>query len=358
LGQNDENAGMTSFSAEILKQGANGFAGYAASSMLERLPDAKERFAPDPFTRWKTHLNQRILELSAAVEAGQEALFISRVIWSRKAFMAREMQESDLKVSLECLRDVLSEKLPGPALSDPLRYVDSAIKALDSEFRDDDEAQLNADDEFGKHGLRYLQSILEGDTAAAVTQIRELAANGTDLSDIYVSILLPAQREIGRLWHKGDVNVAEEHLVTATTHRTMSVLMQDSSPHKGSGKTVIAAAVANNAHDIGIRAIADMYQLAGWRTIYLGSDVPIQDLVEVVDFFNADILLLGATLSTQLSAAGKAIKAVREQCSDKVKIVVGGHAFDESPSLWEQVGADAYGGSVEEALEAGKRLTS
>ncbi|MGI9309052.1 MAG: hypothetical protein ACR2P6_07310, partial [Gammaproteobacteria bacterium] len=135
---------MASFSAEILKQGANGYAGYAASSMLERLPDAKERFAPDPFTRWKTHLNQRILELSAALEAGQEKLFISRVIWSRKAFLARDMEEADLKVSLECLRDVLSEKLPGPAASDPLSYVGSAIDALDSDEAIEDEPQLDA----------------------------------------------------------------------------------------------------------------------------------------------------------------------------------------------------------------------
>jgi len=349
---------MSSTAAEILKLGANGFAGYAASSMLERLPDAKERFSPDPFTRWQKHLNQRILELSAALDVGQEKLFVARVIWSRKAFLARHMLESDLKVSLECLRDVLSEHLPAPAAADPLSYVDSAINALDADPPEEDEAQLDAATETGRLGLQYLQHILEGDTTLAVNLLRDRARSGTGLGSIYADILLPVQREIGRLWHKGDVNVAEEHLVSATTHRTMSVLMQDSSPVAGDGKTVVAAAVANNAHDIGIRAISDMYQLAGWRTVYLGSDVPVHDLAEVVDIFDADILLLGATLSTQLGAAIKAIKVVREQCGDGVKIIVGGYAFDESPTLWEQVGADAYAAGVDEAVATGQRLTA
>ncbi len=344
------------FAAELLERSAAGFAGYAANAMLEMSPDIRERYQPDAFANWKGHITQRILELAAALNTGEPLVFSSRVLWSRKAFLARGQDEADLHVSLMALQEVLAENLPSPAADEVLAYVDQAIQMLSNATSDLEESELDPGRSNDRMALRYLQSVLEGKVVSAIDSLLDATKEGMSAQEVYLDVLLPAQREIGRLWHLGDVTVAEEHLVTFATQRAMAVVVQ-SMPQSGSnGKTMVAAAVAGNVHDIGLRAVSDIFQMSGWRTIFLGSDLPMQDLPGTVAFFEADLLVLTATLSTQLPRTRHTIRTVRERCTKDVKILVGGGALDEAPNIWRQLGADAYSATIHESVKIGGQL--
>lgn len=344
------------FAAELLERSASGFGGYAASVMLEKSPAIKARYQPDPFGNWKTHMTQRILELAAAVSTGEALLFSARVLWSRKAFLARNQEEDDLVCSLAALREVLADNLPENAARQPLAYVDQAMTALSEARPAIEECELDPARPHDRLALRYLQGVLEGNAVQALNDVLAAAGEGMSPAALYVNVLLPAQREIGRLWHLGDVTVAEEHMVSSATQRAMAVLVHTAGDAKPNGKTMVAAAVTGNVHEIGLRAVSDIYQMAGWRTIFLGADVPMHELPTTLTFFDADLLLLTATLSTQLPRVRYTIGAVRDRCERNVKILVGGAAFDEAPDIWRKVGADAYGASIDAALSEGARL--
>ena len=70
--------------AQILETSAAGFAGMAASLLVERDPEVEGRYAPDGFTSWKTQMHQWLLDLSAAVDAGQSELFVARARSSKR----------------------------------------------------------------------------------------------------------------------------------------------------------------------------------------------------------------------------------------------------------------------------------
>lgn len=344
------------FVAEMLERSAAGYAGHAAALLFERRGGIAERYAPGAFPTWKAHLTQRIIELAAALAVGEQKLFVSRVTWSRKAFVARERDVDDLRASLAALRDVLAEHLPTDTGADCGAYIDAAIAALDDAGVLLEESELDPSVPHDRIALLYLQQVLEGNVADAIATVRRAAENGLDSRGVYLEVLLPAQREIGRLWHLGDVSVAEEHLVSATTQRSMAVLANTAPAAEPNGKTLVAAAVAGNAHDIGLRAVADLFQLEGWRAIFVGSDVPIRDLPSTLTFFEADLLLLGATLSTHVQKVAETIRIVRDRCERDVKIVVGGAAFDEAPDLWRRVGGDGYSPTAGGAVDLGGRL--
>ncbi|MDJ0926572.1 MAG: cobalamin-dependent protein [Gammaproteobacteria bacterium] len=344
------------FAAELLERSAAGFGGFAASVMLEKSPEIKTRYKPDPFADWKSHLTQRILELAAAVNTGEPLVFTSRVLWSRKAFLARNQEETDLVISLAALRDVLADKLPAAAAAEPLAYVEQAMATLSDAQPTPDASELDPQKKTDRLALRYLQDVLEGNSTKALDDVLAAGDQGMSMMDIYTQVLMPAQREIGRLWHLGDVSISEEHLVTSATQRAMAVVVHQASRAEPNGKTMVAAAVTGNVHDIGLRAISDVYQIAGWRTVYLGADVPMQELPSTLTFFDADLLLMSATLSTQLPRVRVAIKTVRDRCERDCKILVGGAAFDEAPEVWRKVGADGYAGSMDDALAQGARL--
>lgn len=340
------------FAADLLERGAAGYAGFAVALMAEQDP------APGPITPagWRAHLTQRVLELAAAVGAGEPRLFSGRVTWARKAFKARGHAEADLVRSLKALRDTLAERLPPPAAGPPLEYLNAALSLLQQPPPPPDRTALDPARPADRLALQYLQQVLEGNVAQAIALVTGAAGGDFSPQAVYTDILLPAQREIGRLWHAGEISIAEEHMVTSATQRAMAVIASQAEAAPANGRTVVVAAVAGNVHDVGPRALADMYQLAGWRVLFVGADVPMHDLPNLLTFFQADLLMLGATLTTHVARVEQSIAAIRERCERPVKIVVGGAAFDEAPDLAAKVGADGYAPTIDGALSIGAQL--
>ncbi len=344
------------FAGDLLERSASGYAGVAATLMVERDPSLRERQGPTALTAWRSHLTQRVLELAAAVVAGEPRLFTGRVTWSRKAFKARGQADLDLRNSIQALRDTLAERLPEPALGLPVDYVDAALALLALPAPSPDRSELDPRRPADRLALDYLQKILEGNVADGIELVTVAASGALGARAAYTDVLLPAQREVGRLWHAGELNIAEEHMVTAATQRAMAVVASQAPKQPPNGRTVVVAAVAGNVHDIGLRAAADLYQITGWRVIFVGSDIPMQDLPTMLAFFEADLLMLGATLGTHIPRVAQAIRSIRERCERPVRVIVGGAAFDEAEDLWEKVGSDGYAATIDKGLEVGARL--
>jgi methanogenic corrinoid protein MtbC1 len=347
---------INGFAAQLLERGAAGYAGYAAAALVDSAPRLRDLFGADALNGWRHNLTQRVLELAAALAAAEPRIFVSRVVWTSKAFRARQQDEAAVRLSLESLRAVLGERLPEAARAAPLAYLDQALDALRRPLSTEG-PELDPGQPHDRLALRFLQKVLEGDGGEAIEEVLAATRNGLDLRTAYLEVLLPAQREIGRLWHHGEINIAEEHLVTSVTQRCMAALAATAPrPAARNGKTAVIAAVAGNVHDIGLRAVADFYQMAGWRTIFLGADVPADDLPAMLNYFQADLLLLGAMLSTHLPRVEQAIKTVRSTAEKQPKIIVGGAAFDEASDLWQRIGADGYASRVDDAVAMGARL--
>ncbi len=339
--------------AELLEVSAAGYAAAAASALLED-EAIRARYEPGAMALWKSALGQRLAELAAAVRVGEPTLFAARIAWQKKAFLARESDPDDLRHAILSLRRILPDELPEDLNQAVDPYLDEAIAALDVEY-DPEPSGLDPKDAAGALALKYLGACLEGDTRRAIDLIMDAASGGMSLATIYVEVLLPAQKEIGRMWHRAEASVAEEHVVSETTRRLMAVLSHKRLPSTETGKTVLAATVASNAHDIGVRAVADLFEVAGWRVISLGANVPAADLASVVKFFDVDLVVLAATLTTQLKELEAAIEAIRATCEDTVKILVGGNVFSEAPELWRNLGADAYAAEINDAVDAGSQ---
>jgi methanogenic corrinoid protein MtbC1 len=340
--------------AQLLGVSASAYAAYATDRLFEKVPEARVQFGESAFSHWKAHFSERIKELSAAIAEQEPALFVSRVRWSRAAFQAREVSVDLLRESLACLNEVLQEELPTACRDVPAKYLMIARESFDESNHTPDE--LDSDDPVTKLAMQYLLKILEGDGGNAIKMVVDAHTQGLSIEDAY-RVLMLAQREIGRMWHQAEINIAEEHVVTSTTERAMSVLAYHANKAASNGLTVVSAAVAGNAHDIGVRLVSDFFEFAGWRAICLGSDLPAAETAQAVQFFDSSLVLLSASLTTQLTAVRETIQAIRAVKPD-CKIMVGGTALHDTPGLWSQLGADAYAASPTDAVETGTRLVN
>ncbi len=339
------------FAAELLERSAAAYAAEAAASMAASGSAAGT--AVDPV--WTRHLAQRVLELAAAVAIGEPALFIARVGWSRKVFRARGHDEAQLVTSLRALTRVLERQLPPAAGAMAVDTLARAIQSLAVPVSEAPAEGLDPSRPHDRLALTYLQLVLEGNGTEAIARLVQASAQ-LSLAALYLEVLMPAMREIGTLWQLGDLSVPEEHLVSTTTQRAMAILSHAAPRAAANGRTVVVAAVAGNAHDLSLRAAADLFECAGWRALLLGADVPVEELPTALTYFEADLLVLGAMLTTQLRAVETTVQAVRAGCERDVRILVGGSAFDEVPEFWQKLGVDGYANTLGEVTLAADRL--
>jgi methanogenic corrinoid protein MtbC1 len=86
-------------------------------------------------------------------------------------------------------------------------------------------------------------------------------------------------------------------------------------------------------HDLGSRMLADRFAMAGWRTYFLGADVPIREIVEAARSLGVHLLALTAATHYERLELRELIDGIRAQLPG-VRVVVGGPAFSAEHSDW------------------------
>lgn len=344
------------FAAELLETSASGYAALATDRLVSQYPEVAARFAPDAIANWKAALGQRIVELATALRMGEPRLFAARVAWARRAFEARDVPEADLRASLKTLAEVLAEELPEAVRRGPANMLEVALAELDRPDSGSD-SYIDPQSATGRMALEYLATVLEGDSRKAMERVLAAVDAGLEVQSVYLDVLVPAQREVGRLWHAGELGIVEEHVVTSASERLMALLAHRAARAAPNGRTVICAAVAGNAHDIAVRVLADFFEIEGWRAVHLGANLPAAELASALQYFDGDLLVLSAALSVQLPKLAEAVAAVRRIEGRQVRVMVGGMAFSDAPEIWQRLGADGYAADARAAVQLGGELT-
>ena len=192
---------------------------------------------------------------------------------------------------------------------------------------------------------------------AAGSLILDAVESGMAIRDVYLQVFQPCQRELGRLWQSGQITAAQEHYCTAATQLIMSQLAPRLFTTERNGRRAVVACVAGETHEVGTRMVADLLELAGWDTIYLGGNVPVRGVVQTLVEHRVDLLAASATMTYHLPAVIDLIAAVRaEPACSGVKVMVGGRLFDAEPGLWQRVGADGHAADAGDACRFADRL--
>lgn len=197
----------------------------------------------------------------------------------------------------------------------------------------------------------YLAALRRGDRRQALGVVQLALTTQVDIRDLYMEVFQPAMHEIGRLWETNQLTVAQEHLATAITQSVMAQLYGHVFAHPCIGRTLVATCIGGELHELGIRMVADFFELEGWDVFYLGANVPQEEVVEMLHERRTDLLGISVSLNPHVKQAHDLIRAVRATpVGREVVIMVGGHPFNREPHLVEMVGADFTALNAREAV--------
>jgi methanogenic corrinoid protein MtbC1 len=185
-------------------------------------------------------------------------------------------------------------------------------------------------DELLKHSHRYEAAARLGDVAGVRRTVDAALGTGAAVRDVHAFVIAPAMVEIGALWERGSLGVADEHLATAITVKEIERLYRLHPDGELFREDVVLAAVEGEQHVLGLRMSADLLEVAGFRTRYLGGDLPVASLLEFIEKQSPAVVVLSVKQPELGEALRSELESLRHSSSAPPRIVVAGDGVPEA----------------------------
>ncbi len=200
---------------------------------------------------------------------------------------------------------------------------------------------------------RYGLALLDGDAAAAERTVRDAVDEGLPYALIHDAVVAPALHRIGKLWERGEIGVAHEHLATQISLRVLALLREVFRvTRQRSRHRVMLAAVQGEQHVVALQMAADLLEDAGYDVVMLGPDVPTVVLGEIVGEHRPQVVAFTLTMSAAAAQLSGAVRAV-EHAAPGTGIIVGARS-----ELWrlDPTHGVVFASSVVDVVEMADRL--
>ncbi len=294
--------------------------------------------------------------LSEAVMSRDQSLFLNYVAWLKVLFNSLHFPATALGETLIHTKAALQELLAPDQAAVAIRFVDAALDQYPS-MPESVPSFLQPANPHYDLAAGYLRTLLNGDRRAASQMILAAVKEGVEIKDIYLDVFQTTQREVGRLWHLAQVSVAQEHFCTAATQMIISQLYPYIFSGEKNGRTLVAACVGEELHEMGMRMVADFFEMDGWDTCFLGANTPTEAILSAISERKADVAALSIALPVHVSRVTETIQRIRSRARrESLKILVGGYPFNLSHGLWKAVGADGWAPDALGAVQLANRL--
>lgn len=103
-------------------------------------------------------------------------------------------------------------------------------------------------------------------------------------------IIFPFLEKIGILWSTNHVNPAQEHIVTNIIRQKLIVGIESINTHMQVNKTILLFLPESEHHELGLLFISYLLRSRGVKVLYLGSNVPVNDVEYVLRIKKPDFI--------------------------------------------------------------------
>ncbi|MDW8136586.1 MAG: cobalamin-dependent protein [Thermodesulfobacterium sp.] len=289
-------------------------------------------------------------------------MLVKMVPWVYKAYSNHGFSYDYFLVELHTWKRAVENFLPSSSAKEINRTYEWLIEKHEEMIelsQKQDEFKITLERKWEIKKERFLSHLLRADFNSAVKFANRLVKSPQDLENFYLKILQPALYEIGSLWEKGKISVAEEHLATSIVGRVMANIYTyfPKNKTKAQAKAIITSS-PNEYHELGGRMVADLLEMDGWDVYYLGANVPEDEVLKLVKKIKPKLIGISVTMPFNLERTEKLISKIRSLKGISLKIMVGGLLFNLFPEVYLKLGADFWASDAKKAVEIAKFLKS
>lgn len=178
---------------------------------------------------------------------------------------------------------------------------------------------------------RIEDALVERDRAGAIeTALSAVRGGDISIAGLYCDVLSPLLSAIGSAWAHGTERVWQEHFASHAVRTIIESLYLDVRREAEKAPRldarVLLACPPKEQHELGLRMLADRFELAGYDVTFLGADTPLDEIVAAAREIRVSLVALSVSTVFERIELRDFVDTLREQLPD-ARIVVGGPAF-------------------------------
>jgi methanogenic corrinoid protein MtbC1 len=148
--------------------------------------------------------------------------------------------------------------------------------------------------------------------------------------------------QVGDLWLKGSVTVADEHRATRVVLTAIQKLRGVIERHEPNGLTAICCGTEGDLHELPVHLVSLILESKGCQVINLGANTPLFSLQEMVSRQRPQLICISAREIADLDRTAAEFAQLRRVANRlEAKIVLGGEAF-RNPNMRVRFPADFF----------------
>jgi methanogenic corrinoid protein MtbC1 len=206
----------------------------------------------------------------------------------------------------------------------------------------------------------FLRRVRGSSETSAAEQVRILMASGVSLEAVFLDLLAPAARTLGRDWETDACDFVEVTVALGRMQRLLRSFSTLSSTDLPSGESVggvLLSSISTEQHTLGLYMVAEFFVRAGWA-VTLGGPIQSVELERAVAEEWFDVAGLSVSCTSRVPQVKQTIAGMRRRSKNPhMPILVGGCLFSADPSLVQEVGADGSAPDASAAPALAARLT-
>ncbi len=172
----------------------------------------------------------------------------------------------------------------------------------------------------------FLSHLLSGKRSQCFEIVETHLAANTPIKTLYEELFQRALYEVGQLWERNQISVAIEHIATAITEGLMNQIYPRLISGRRTHKRALIASVAGEYHQIGGKMVADIFEMHGWDSFYLGANVPVQELMRFITEIQPNVAGLSLSVYFHMENLRKTLDQLQSHFPH-LKVIIGGQAF-------------------------------
>ena len=196
------------------------------------------------------------------------------------------------------------------------------------------------------------EAITEFDEDLAAEVAAEALAAGVDPVERIEKGYTAGMEEVGEKFGQGELFLPHILAAAEAMNAGIKVITPEMEKRQAQTRslgTVVLGTIEGDIHSIGKDILASMLNIAGFKVVDLGRDVPIKNYVDAVKEFKPQVVASSALMTTTMVNQIQLEEQLKEAgLRDQVKTMVGGAPVTQD---WaDKIGAEIYGESANDAV--------
>ncbi|MCW3054724.1 MAG: transcriptional regulator, MerR family [Chthonomonadales bacterium] len=151
-------------------------------------------------------------------------------------------------------------------------------------------------------------------------------------------VVVPLLEHLGAGWRDGNVRIADEHIASTVLRTYLMRTLGSFQPPKPSPLLVVTTPTGQN-HEFGALLAAVTATLQGWRVLYLGANLPADEIAGAVHRAGAQAIALSIVYPPDDLRLSDELPALRRSLGDSLPILIGGRGANAYHAILTEIGA-------------------